>query len=102
MSLFEMMGIVFLRPSYGKTRNNFMSNRSSSSDISVELEKLRSDINYHNHRYHGLDDPHISDAEYDRMMQRLKEIEAEHPDLVTPDSPTQRVGALPLSEFVTV
>lgn len=79
-----------------------MSNRISSSDIALELETLRYDINYHNHRYHGLDDPQISDAEYDRLMQRLKEIEAEHPDLITPDSPTQRVGASPLNAFVTV
>jgi len=72
------------------------------SEVTSELEKLRSDINYHNHRYHSLDDPQISDAEYDRLMQRLKNLEADHPELITPDSPTQRVGSLPLSEFVTV
>lgn len=79
-----------------------MSSLSLFPDVSAELEQLRSDINYHNHRYHGLDDPQISDAEYDRLMQQLKNIEAEHPELITPDSPTQRVGAAPLSEFVTV
>jgi DNA ligase (NAD+) len=79
-----------------------MSSLSLFPDISAELEQLRSDINHHNHRYHGLDDPQISDAEYDRLMQRLKNLEAEHPELITPDSPTQRVGSAPLSEFVTV
>lgn len=79
-----------------------MSSLSLFPDISAELEQLRSDINYHNHRYHSLDAPEISDAEYDRLMQRLKNLEAEYPELITPDSPTQRVGSAPLSEFVTV
>jgi len=79
-----------------------MSNLPQSSDIPTELEQLRSKINYHNHRYHSLDAPEISDAEYDRLMQRLKQLEAEHPEFITHDSPTQRVGAAPLSEFVTV
>jgi DNA ligase (NAD+) len=78
-----------------------MSNQSLP-DISTELEQLRSEINHHNYRYHSLDNPEISDAEYDRLMQRLKNIEAEHPELITPDSPTQRVGSSPLSAFVTV
>jgi DNA ligase (NAD+) len=67
-----------------------------------EIERLRSLINYHNHRYHVLDSPEISDAEYDVLMRRLQELEAAHPDLLTPDSPTQRVGAAPLDEFGTV
>src|SRR4051812_2123256 len=79
-----------------------MSKNSSSADISTELEQLCSEINHHNYRYHSLDEPEVSDAEYDRLMQRLKDIEAEHPELITPDSPTQRVGSLPLSAFVTV
>jgi len=79
-----------------------MSKNSSSPDISIELEQLRSEINHHNYRYHSIDEPEISDAEYDRLMQRLKNIEAEHPELITPDSPTQRVGSTPLSAFVTV
>ena len=79
-----------------------MTNPISSSDTSVELEQLRSQLHYHNYRYHSLDAPEISDAEYDRLMQRLKNIEAEHPELITADSPTQRVGSKPLSEFVTV
>jgi DNA ligase (NAD+) len=72
------------------------------SDIALLLEKLRTDIHYHNHRYHTLDDPQISDAEYDRLLQKLKSLESEHPELITLDSPTQRVGATPLGEFVTV
>lgn len=79
-----------------------MSSLSSVSGVAAELEKLRTEINYHNYRYHSLDAPEISDAEYDRLMQQLKSLEAQYPDLVTPDSPTQRVGATPLSEFVTV
>lgn len=79
-----------------------MTNPIFSSDVSVELEQLRSQLHYHNYRYHSLDAPEISDAEYDRLMQQLKNLEAEHPELITPDSPSQRVGATPLSEFVTV
>lgn len=75
---------------------------SSAADISSQLELLRSQLHYHNYRYHSLDAPEISDAEYDRLMQQLKNLEAEHPELITPDSPSQRVGATPLSEFVTV
>ncbi|MDM8000477.1 MAG: NAD-dependent DNA ligase LigA [Dehalococcoidia bacterium] len=67
-----------------------------------EIERLRSLINYHNHRYYVLDSPEISDAEYDALMRRLQELEAEHPELLTPDSPTQRVGAAPLEEFGTI
>lgn len=63
------------------------------------IENLRQQINYHNHRYYVLDQPVISDAEYDRLMQELLAIEAENPELVTPDSPTQRVGAAPAIAF---
>ena len=72
------------------------------SEARQEIERIRSLINYHNHRYYVLDSPEISDAEYDGLMRRLRQIEAEHPDLLTPDSPTQRVGAEPLEEFGTV
>ncbi|MEJ2142344.1 MAG: NAD-dependent DNA ligase LigA, partial [Gammaproteobacteria bacterium] len=65
-------------------------------------EKLRDDINYHNYRYYVLDDPEIPDSEYDRMLRELQELEAAHPELVTPDSPTQRVGAEPLDAFSEV
>ena len=65
-------------------------------------EKLRNDINYHNYRYYVLDDPEIPDSEYDRLLRELQELEAKHPELVTHDSPTQRVGAEPLDAFSEV
>jgi DNA ligase (NAD+) len=66
------------------------------------IEQLRQQLHYHNYRYHVLDAPEITDAEYDQLMRRLQELEAAFPDLVTPDSPTQRIGAAPLGEFGTV
>ncbi len=66
---------------------------------SKEIEKLREKINEHNYRYYVLDDPAITDAEYDTLYNKLKAIETEHPELITPDSPTQRVGAKPLKAF---
>jgi DNA ligase (NAD+) len=63
---------------------------------------LRQEIEYHNYRYYVLDDPEISDAEYDALMQELEGLEEAHPDLRIPNSPTQRVGAPPLEEFGTV
>jgi DNA ligase (NAD+) len=66
------------------------------------LEELRGEIARHDYRYHVLDDPLISDAEYDRLFRELLELEAAHPELVTPDSPTQRVGGAPLEGFATV
>ncbi len=66
------------------------------------IEELCKEIRYHNYRYHVLDSPLVSDAEYDKLMQELRELEAAHPELVTPDSPTQRVGAEPLDRFEKV
>lgn len=68
-------------------------------EIAAELEKLRAQINYHNYRYNTLDDPEISDYEYDQLFQKLKQLEAQHPELITPDSPTQRSGSQPLDKF---
>ncbi|MBX5436947.1 MAG: NAD-dependent DNA ligase LigA [Alicyclobacillaceae bacterium] len=65
-------------------------------------EELREQILYHNHRYYTLDDPEISDAEYDRLMRELAALEAQFPELVTPDSPTQRVGGAVLEGFAKV
>ena len=65
-------------------------------------EELRERINYYNVRYYSLDSPEISDAEYDALMLELRALETQYPDLLTPDSPTQRVGAQPLTEFATV
>jgi DNA ligase (NAD+) len=62
-------------------------------------KELRAQLEYHNHRYYVLDDPEISDADYDALLNELRDIEAEHPELRTPDSPTQRVGAEPLDKF---
>lgn len=63
------------------------------------VARLRREIEQHNHRYYVLDEPSIDDAAYDRLFRELQELEAAHPELVTPDSPTQRVGAAPLTEF---
>ena len=73
-------------------------------DTSVveRVAKLREEINHHNHRYYVLDDPVISDAEYDQLMQELRRLETDHPELITPDSPTQRVGAAPSEAFTQV
>jgi DNA ligase (NAD+) len=70
--------------------------------IVERIEELRKEIRYHNYRYYVLDSPVVSDAEYDRLMQELQALEAAHPELVTPDSPTQRVGAEPLDRFEKV
>ncbi|HLF26366.1 MAG TPA: NAD-dependent DNA ligase LigA [Anaerolineae bacterium] len=71
-------------------------------DIDKRLRQLCEQINYHAYRYHVLDDPVISDAEYDRLIIQLQQLEAEHPELITPDSPTQRVGGLASDKFPKV
>jgi len=63
------------------------------------IADLRRQLHHHNYRYYVLDDPTISDAEYDRLLRELQSLESQHPTLITPDSPTQRVGAAPLKEF---
>jgi DNA ligase (NAD+) len=68
----------------------------------ARVEKLRELVNHHNYRYYVLDSPEISDAEFDRLFDELAELEKKHPELVTPDSPTQRVGAEPSDEFRSV
>jgi DNA ligase (NAD+) len=70
--------------------------------VEKEIEELRNDIRYHEHRYYVLDSPEISDFEFDKLMRRLQELEARNPELVTPDSPTQRVGGQPAEEFPKV
>lgn len=67
--------------------------------IAEKIESLRKAINLHNYRYYVLDTPSISDAEFDRLFRELQALEAGYPELVTPESPTQRVGAVPLPEF---
>lgn len=71
-------------------------------DIEARIEALRDEIRHHNYRYHVLDDPEIPDAEYDRLVRQLQDMERQHPELVTPDSPTQRVGDAPVEAFGTV
>lgn len=69
---------------------------------SREIDKLREEIRHHEYRYYVLDDPEIRDYEFDQLMKRLQALEAQHPELVTPDSPTQRVGGQPAAEFPKV
>jgi len=71
-------------------------------EVALRAEKLREQIAYHNYRYYVLDDPEIPDVEYDRLFRGLQELERQHPELITPDSPTQRVGAKPLKGFAEV
>ena len=68
-------------------------------DLAHEAAEIRVRLHRHNYEYYVMDAPVVSDAEYDRLIRRLKDIEAEHPELVTPDSPTQRVGGQPLAGF---
>ena len=71
-------------------------------DVQKRLDELRGEVNHHLYRYHVLDEPEISDAYYDRLYDELKALEEQHPDLITPDSPTQRVGAPPSERFSKV
>jgi DNA ligase (NAD+) len=75
---------------------------SDKGQVEERLMRLREEIEYHNYRYYVLDDPVISDVEFDRLMKELISLEDEHPELVTEDSPTQRVGAAPVTAFASV
>ena len=70
-------------------------------DLLKKYEQLKEEIQLHNYNYHALDDPKISDGEYDKLFRSLLDLEEENPQLVTPDSPTQRVGFSPIDEFET-
>jgi len=70
--------------------------------VKRRIEELRETINHHNYRYYVLDSPEISDVEYDELMKEFRQLEAEHPELVTPGSPTQRIGAPPVEAFGVV
>jgi DNA ligase (NAD+) len=74
----------------------------SKAEVQKRIEKLRAELNRHNHLYYVEARPEISDPEYDRLYKELQQLEAEHPELITPDSPTQRVGGAPLKEFKNV
>jgi DNA ligase (NAD+) len=75
---------------------------SSSKDVEKKVESLRDKIRHHEYLYYVVDHPEISDADFDKLMQQLKDLEAEHPELITTDSPTQRVGGKPREGFVKV
>ncbi|MCX5876501.1 MAG: NAD-dependent DNA ligase LigA [Deltaproteobacteria bacterium] len=77
-------------------------NISGKDAIRQRLQALRQELNLHAHRYYVLDDPILADAEYDRLFQELVALEQQHPELITPDSPSQRVGGAPLAQFATV
>ncbi len=75
---------------------------SQSKDVEKKIEALREKIRYHEYLYYVVDNPEISDLEFDKLMRQLKDLEAEHPELITADSPTQRVGGKPREGFVKV
>ena len=74
----------------------------ASKEIEKQIESLRDKIRHHEYRYYVLDDPEISDSDFDKLVEQLKKLETERPDLVTPDSPTQRVGGKPREGVVKV
>src|SRR6476660_38390 len=76
--------------------------KAATTSIKKAVEELREKLRHHEYRYHVLDDPEISDAAYDKLLAKLRELEAAHPELVTADSPTARVGAAPRAGFQTV
>jgi DNA ligase (NAD+) len=75
---------------------------SPSQDIQKRVAELRIKIAHHDYRYYSLDDPEVPDAEYDRLFNQLRELEQSYPELVIPESPTQRVGGTPQAEFGSV
>ncbi len=81
---------------------NFQKMRATLPKVSFRVNKLREEIRYHDFLYYVRDQPEISDSEYDRLFNELQKLEEEHPSLVTPDSPTQRVGGTPLDQFKKV
>src|SRR5438552_5417845 len=94
--------VIVLR--YTGTRD-YMTETTDATDITAvqaRIEELRQLINYHNHRYYALDAPEISDGEYDELFRELIALENAHPELISPDSPTQRVGTGPQSAFGVV
>ena len=76
-----------------------MDSRGSQYEARLRTEELRSQLNHHNYRYYVLDDPEVSDEVYDSLLNELRGLEEEFPELITPDSPTQRTGASPIEAF---
>jgi len=85
-----------------ESQQSISSANSPNPELAARVENLRQRINHHNYKYYVLDQPEIEDAAYDRLYRELVDLEHAHPELITPDSPTQRVGDLPLKEFQTV
>src|SRR3954464_3352113 len=79
-----------------------MASKSTAADVKKQVESLRAELRHHEHLYYVQDSPTISDADYDRLMLELRALEAAHPELITPDSPTQRVGGKPKEGFQKV
>src|SRR5207237_7386138 len=79
-----------------------MAMASARKDVAANIETLRDKIRHHEYRYFVLDDPEISDFDFDKLVEQLRKLEAEHPELITPDSPTQRVGGKPREGVVKV
>jgi DNA ligase (NAD+) len=92
------------RTFYGNSLDeyNSLNMASASKDVAKNMEALREKIRHHEYRYFVLDDPEISDFDFDKLVEQLKKLEAEYPDLITPDSPTQRVGGKPREGVVKV
>src|ERR1700755_1512904 len=80
----------------------FHTEAGSHAQAEKRIDELREELRHHEYQYHVLDSPEISDAEYDAKMRDLRSLEADHPELVTPDSPTQRVGGKPKEGFAKV
>src|SRR4051812_25576917 len=97
----DSRGIKF-RSSEENDYSEMSAKSSAATNPRQEAEKLRDAIRHHEHQYYVLDQPEISDAEYDALMLQLQAIEKEHPELVTPDSPTKRVGGKPREGFQKV
>ncbi len=102
MTITEMPTLFSNSASDSADDGNTIANAASSHAIVHRIEALRAALNHHNYRYYVLDSPEVSDAEYDALMRELRAIEADNPDLVTSDSPTQRVGAAPADGFAQV
>src|SRR5690242_11397789 len=75
---------------------------STTTEAQHRIEELRHQIEYHNYRYYVLDDPQVTDGEYDALYRELRQLEEQHPELITPDSPTQRVGVGVVTDFAKV
>ena len=71
-------------------------------EIKAKIDSLKTEINHHNYRYYVMDNPEVSDAEYDALLRELKTLEEQYPQLVTADSPSQRIGAAPAEVFGVV